>query len=75
MQIDEVKKIDEWIRAFRITKPAPGTNTPLIPGDPEREAEAVRRKEGIPLIKRRKWRLRFRLAEVSQSIPACLEGA
>jgi LDH2 family malate/lactate/ureidoglycolate dehydrogenase len=29
----------------------PGTNGPLIPGDPEREAEAIRSKEGIPLLK------------------------
>jgi hypothetical protein len=32
---DEFKKqIDEWIYVFRNTKPAPGTNGPLIPGDP-----------------------------------------
>jgi len=49
---DEFKKqIDEWIRVFRNTKPAPGTHGPLIPGDPEREAEAIRTKEGIPLLK------------------------
>jgi LDH2 family malate/lactate/ureidoglycolate dehydrogenase len=49
---DEFKKqIDEWIHVFRKTKPAPGTNGPLIPGDPEREAEAIRSKEGIPLLK------------------------
>ncbi|OGQ81280.1 MAG: malate dehydrogenase [Deltaproteobacteria bacterium RIFCSPLOWO2_12_FULL_60_19] len=49
---DEFKKqIDEWIRVFRKTRPAPGTNGPLIPGDPEREAEAIRGKEGIPLLK------------------------
>ena len=51
--IDKVefkKQIDEWIKVFRNTKPAPGTNGPLIPGDPEREAEANRGKEGIPLI-------------------------
>jgi LDH2 family malate/lactate/ureidoglycolate dehydrogenase len=49
---DEFKKqIDEWVRVFRNTKPAPGTKGPLIPGDPEREAEAVRSKEGIPLIR------------------------
>jgi LDH2 family malate/lactate/ureidoglycolate dehydrogenase len=49
---DEFKKqIDEWIRIFRNTKPAPGTHGPLIPGDPEREAEAIRSKEGIPLLK------------------------
>ena len=44
------KQIDEWIRVFRATKPAPGTHGPLIPGDPEREAEAIRNKEGIPLL-------------------------
>lgn len=49
---DEFKKqIDEWIHVFRNTKPAPGTHGPLIPGDPEREAEAIRSREGIPLIK------------------------
>ena len=49
---DEFKKqIDDWIRLFRNTKPAPGTNGPLIPGDPEREAEAIRSKDGIPLMK------------------------
>jgi LDH2 family malate/lactate/ureidoglycolate dehydrogenase len=48
---DEFKKqIDEWIQVFRSTKPAPGTNGPLIPGDPEREAEAIRKTEGIPLL-------------------------
>jgi LDH2 family malate/lactate/ureidoglycolate dehydrogenase len=39
------------VRVFRSTKPAPGTEGPLIPGDPEREAEAIRSKEGIPLIR------------------------
>ena len=49
---DEFKKqIDEWIRVFRNTKPAPDTHGPLIPGDPEREAEEIRSKEGIPLLK------------------------
>ncbi|HEV8722733.1 MAG TPA: Ldh family oxidoreductase [Candidatus Binatia bacterium] len=41
------KQIDEWIHVFRNTKSAPGTHGPLIPGDPEREAEAIRSKEGI----------------------------
>ncbi|MEX2286524.1 MAG: Ldh family oxidoreductase [Planctomycetaceae bacterium] len=44
------RQIDEWIRTFRNTKPAPGTGGPLIPGDPEREAEKIRRKAGIPLL-------------------------
>ncbi len=48
---DEFKRrIDDWIRTFRQTRPAPGTQGPLIPGDPEREAEAVRRTQGIPLL-------------------------
>lgn len=48
---DEFKRqIDEWIRVFRATKPAPGTNGPLVPGDPEREAEVVRVREGVPLV-------------------------
>jgi len=51
IEADEFKRqIDDFIRTFRATKPAPGTNGPLIPGDPEREAERVRSKEGVPLI-------------------------
>ncbi len=47
---DEFKaQIDDWIATFRATKPAPGTDGPLIPGDPEREAEALRAESGIPL--------------------------
>jgi len=48
---DEFKRqIDDYIRVFRATKPAPGTNGPLIPGDPERDAERERRRSGIPLL-------------------------
>ena len=48
---DEFKRqIDDWIRTFRKTKPAPGTDGPIIPGDPEREAELIRRETGIPLV-------------------------
>jgi LDH2 family malate/lactate/ureidoglycolate dehydrogenase len=47
---DEFKRqIDEWVRVFRATKPAPGTPGVVIPGDPERRAEAERRVAGIPL--------------------------
>ena len=42
-------QMDELIRALRATRPAPGTSGPLIPGDPEREAQAVRDVEGIPV--------------------------
>lgn len=44
------KQIDHWVRVFRSTRPAPGTEGPLIPGDPEREQEVLRRREGIPLL-------------------------
>ena len=43
-------QVDEYVRVFRATKPAPGTKGPLIPGDPERETEQLRRETGIPLI-------------------------
>ena len=43
-------QVDEYIRVFRATKPAPGTNGPLLPGDPERNAEQVRRHNGVPLL-------------------------
>ncbi len=44
------RQIDDYIRVFRATKPAPGANGPLLPGDPEREAETLRRKNGVPLV-------------------------
>lgn len=51
MEVDEFKKrIDEWIEVFRNTKPAKGTTGVLIPGDPEHAEEAIRRKDGVPLI-------------------------
>ncbi|MCU1262689.1 MAG: malate dehydrogenase [Bryobacterales bacterium] len=48
---DEFKRqIDDYVRTLRAAKPAPGTAGPLLPGDPEREAEAIRAREGVPLI-------------------------
>ncbi|HEV8113277.1 MAG TPA: Ldh family oxidoreductase [Planctomycetota bacterium] len=48
---DEFKRqIDDLVRTFRATKPAPGTSGPILPGDPERAAERVRSREGIPLV-------------------------
>ena len=44
------RQIDDWIRTFRKTSPAPGTDGPLIPGDPEREAESQRKASGVPLV-------------------------
>lgn len=42
--------MDNWIDRFRKAKPSPGCDRVLIPGDPERETEAVRREEGIPVF-------------------------
>ncbi len=44
------QQIDDWIRTMRNSRPAPDTNGPLIPGQPEYEAEQIHRREGIPLI-------------------------
>ena len=42
--------MDKWITRFRNAKPVDGHDKVLIPGDPEREMEAVRMKEGIPIV-------------------------
>jgi LDH2 family malate/lactate/ureidoglycolate dehydrogenase len=42
--------MDRWIRRFRTAKTIDGASSVLIPGDPERECEAQRRREGIPLL-------------------------
>jgi L-2-hydroxycarboxylate dehydrogenase (NAD+) len=41
--------MDEWIRTFRKAEPVAGQPRVIIPGDPERESEMVKRKEGIAL--------------------------
>jgi LDH2 family malate/lactate/ureidoglycolate dehydrogenase len=47
---DFKKHMDHWIRGFRNAKTTAGQKKVLIPGDPEREMEAIRSKEGIPLL-------------------------
>ena len=48
---DEFKNhMDNWIRAFRNARTIEGRERVLIPGDPEREMEILRKKEGIPLL-------------------------
>lgn len=44
------KRIDQWIEVFRKTKPAPGFDAVLIPGDPEHEQEQIRMSVGVPVI-------------------------
>lgn len=48
---DEFKRhMDNWIQRFRSAKTIPGEEKVIIPGDPEREMEAERMKNGIPLV-------------------------
>ncbi|MGB4845248.1 MAG: Ldh family oxidoreductase [Ferruginibacter sp.] len=48
---DEFKEhMDKWITRFRSSKTIPGQEKVLIPGDPEREMETERMKNGIPLL-------------------------
>jgi L-2-hydroxycarboxylate dehydrogenase (NAD+) len=49
---DDFKQhMDKWIRRFRSAKTIEGQQKVLIPGDPEREMETYRMKNGIPLLK------------------------
>ena len=41
--------MDRWIERFREAKPISEEQKVIIPGDPEREYEVIRKKEGIPL--------------------------
>ncbi|HEV8286336.1 MAG TPA: Ldh family oxidoreductase [Chitinophagaceae bacterium] len=60
---DEFKKnMDKWIKRFRSAKTVETQQKVLIPGDPEREMEKLRMKDGIPLLKPVIQDLRF-LAE------------
>ncbi|MDE3143171.1 MAG: Ldh family oxidoreductase [Bacteroidota bacterium] len=48
---DDFKQhMDNWIERFRNAEPAEGYDKVLIPGDPEREMEIIRMKEGIPIV-------------------------
>jgi len=42
--------MDRWIRRFRTAETVPGQERVIIPGDPERHTEAIRREQGIPLL-------------------------
>lgn len=43
------KEIDAWIHTMRSTKPMPGKDEVMIPGDPERHAYQIRMTQGIPV--------------------------
>ncbi|MFN4286352.1 MAG: Ldh family oxidoreductase [Lacibacter sp.] len=42
--------MDQWLRRFRGATPVQGQEKVLVPGDPEREMERVRLRQGIPLL-------------------------
>jgi LDH2 family malate/lactate/ureidoglycolate dehydrogenase len=46
------RDMDDWISGFRNASVLPGHEKVLIPGDPEREMEAERLKNGIPLAEK-----------------------
>lgn len=47
---DFKKDMDHWIEGFRKCRTVPGEEKVLVPGDPEREYEAERKQNGIPLV-------------------------
>ncbi len=48
--LDFKQHMDQWITRFRSAKTVRGQDRVLIPGDPERETEAIRLRDGIPLL-------------------------
>jgi LDH2 family malate/lactate/ureidoglycolate dehydrogenase len=49
---DEFKQhMDNWIKGFRNARPIKGEEKVLVPGDPEREFEINRMKNGIPIVR------------------------
>lgn len=48
---DEFKfHMDNWIKRFRDAKPVSDDQPVLVPGDPERETEIIRMRDGIPVV-------------------------
>lgn len=47
---DFKKDMDHWIQGFRKCRTIPGEEKVLVPGDPEREFESIRKRDGIPLL-------------------------
>jgi LDH2 family malate/lactate/ureidoglycolate dehydrogenase len=47
---DFKKDMDQWLARFRNARPGNGFEKVMVPGDPERELEALRSLGGIPLL-------------------------
>jgi LDH2 family malate/lactate/ureidoglycolate dehydrogenase len=67
---DFKQSVDDWIRTFRTAVPEDGTGGPLIPGDPERQAEARSREHGVELSDK----IVSTLRQVSQTTGCALPG-
>ena len=52
------RNMDKWIQTLRNARPSQGQEKVLIPGDPERAAEAVNNKTGVPLLDKVKEELK-----------------
>ncbi len=61
---DFLNSMDQWIRTFRNAAPASGEPRVLIPGDPEREAEARNKKDGINLQEKVKQQIKVLCSEL-----------
>ncbi len=66
---DFLSGMDLWIQTLRSARPAMGTERVLIPGDPEREAEAVNAKTGIRLKDKVKEQLQLLCGELEVDYP------
>ena len=70
---DDFKKdMDHWIEGFRNAKTISGNEKVLVPGDPEREMELKRIKEGIPLLDVVVKDLNELRAKLGENIPALI---
>ncbi|MFP4468572.1 MAG: Ldh family oxidoreductase [Bacteroidales bacterium] len=62
--------MDNWIRTFRNGRPSAGQEKVLIPGDPERMAEAVNTKTGVPLLEKVEEELKQWCRDLDVEYPA-----
>jgi LDH2 family malate/lactate/ureidoglycolate dehydrogenase len=47
---DFKQHMDQWIRRFRSSATVEGEKSVVIPGEPERAMESIRRQEGLALL-------------------------
>lgn len=62
--------MDDWIQTFRKSRPSVGQDKILIPGDPERTAEAINIRTGVPLLEKVEEELKQWCRELDVRYPA-----